>query len=133
MGFTCEIEVEVEGGAEAERRGAARLMLAAESADEDGAAQTEAGSTLRLRFKSVDGLPESELSSLAAEFPGLAFTMRYLSLDGEFYGYAKAGAGGEAAESEDFGEGTREELGRRFDGDGIAFVKDRYGAGPSRR
>ena len=53
--------------------------------------------------------------------------MLYFSIDGEFFGYSRSGAGGEGAESEDFGEDTRETVGRRFDGNGIAFVRERYG------
>lgn len=127
MAFTCVNEVEIEGGSADERRKASELILAADSADEDSAFREERGSVLTLRFDSVDGLPEAELSSLAAGFPGLSFTMPYFSLDGEFFGYSRAGAGGEGAESEDFDEDTREAVGRRFDGDGLAFVKERYG------
>jgi len=127
MAFTCVNEVLIEGGSAEERRRAAELMLAADSADEDSGSSAEGGASLTLRFESVDGIPESELSSLADQFPGLSFTMLYFSLDGEFFGYAKAGAGGEAEESEDFDEDTREAVGKRYDGDGIAFVRARYG------
>jgi hypothetical protein len=127
VAFTCVNEIEIEGGSEEERRKAAKLILAADSADEDSASRAEGGASLTLRFESVDGLPEGELASLAAQFPGFSFTLAYFSLDGEFFGYAKAGAGGEAAESEDFDEGTRDAVGRRHDGDGIAFVRARFG------
>jgi hypothetical protein len=127
MAFTCVNEIGIEGGSEAERRRAAELILAADSADEDSASRDEGGAFLALRFESVDGLPESELASLASGFPGLSFTMLYFSIDGEFFGYSKAGACGEAAESEDFDEDTRDAVGKRYDGDGIAFVRARFG------
>jgi hypothetical protein len=133
MAFSCVNEVGIEGGSAEERRKAAELILAADSADEDSASRAEGGAGLTLRFESRDGLPEDQLSSLAAQFPGLSFAMLYFSLDGEFFGYAKAGAGGEAAESEDLDEEARDAVGRRNDGDGIAFVRERYGLGPSRR
>jgi hypothetical protein len=133
MAFNCVNEIEIEGGSEGERRKAAELILAADSADEDSAVRGERGSVLILRFESRDGLPEAELASLGAQFPGLSFTMLYFSLDGEFFGYAKAGAGGEAAESEDLDEEVRAEVGERKDGDGIAFVRERFGLGPSPR
>ena len=63
---------------------------------------------------------------MAPQFPGLAFTLAYFSLDGEFYGYAKAGTEGSAAESSDFAEDTRDIVGRRYDGDRIAFVRAVY-------
>jgi hypothetical protein len=127
MAFTCVNEARIEGGSEEERRRAATLVLAADSADEDSASRKEDESSLTLRFESVDGLPEAELTSLAEQFPGLSFTMIYFSLDGEFFGYSRSGAGGEGAESEDFDEDTREAAGKRYDGDGIAFVRARYG------
>jgi hypothetical protein len=127
MAFTCVNEIEIDGGSEDERRRASDLILAADSADEDSASREERDLVLTLRFGSADGLPEEELASLAAQFPGLSFTLAYFSLDGEFFGYARAGAGGEAAESEDFDELTRDAVGRRHDGDGIAFVRERFG------
>jgi hypothetical protein len=126
MAFCCVNEVEIVGGSDEERRRAAAIILASESVDEESASRGERGAILSLRFESRDGLPEAELSSLADQFPGLSFTMLYFSLDGEFFGYAKAGAGGEAAESEDFDELTRDEAGKRNDGDGIAYVRARY-------
>jgi hypothetical protein len=125
--FSCINEIEIRGGTEEERAEAAKLVFASDSADEDSGSSRTGDMALVLRFESVDGLPEAELAAIAAEFPGLSLTLAYFSLDGEFYGYARAGAGGEAAESEDFEEGTREEVGKDHDGDGIAFVKARYG------
>ncbi len=128
MGFTCMNEIEIRGGTEAERGAAASLILAVETVDEESASREERASSLDLRFESVDGLPEDEVAAIAPQFPSLSFTLVYYSLDGEFYGYARSGAGGEAAaESEDFGEGTRDEIGRRHDGDGLAFVRAAYG------
>jgi hypothetical protein len=135
MGFSCDCELEVDGGAEEERRKAAAIVLASDSVDEDSASQREtarmpsgpAGPTrLVMRFRSADGIPEGELAPIAELFPGLSLTLAYFSLDGEFFGYARSGAAGEAAESEDFAEDTRETVGRRHDGDGIAFVRERY-------
>jgi hypothetical protein len=126
MGFTCDNEIEIYGGSEDERRRVAALILALDSVDEDSSSREERGQVLLLRFKSVDGLPESELAGFAAQFSSLSFTLVYFSLDGEFFGYAKAGAAGDGAESEDFADGTRETVGKDHDGDGIAFVRSRY-------
>jgi hypothetical protein len=134
MAFTCINEIEISGGGEKERGAAAALVLATESADEDSASRAEAESRLVLRFESVDGLPEEELASIAPQFPGLSFTLVYFSLDGEFFGYARAGelwpdgALGPSAEAEsaDLDDDARDMVGRRHDGDGIAFVKERY-------
>ncbi|MGA2547097.1 MAG: AraC family transcriptional regulator [Rectinemataceae bacterium] len=131
MVFTCVDEIEISGGSEEERRRAAALILAAESVDEGRASRRETlqargaqpRPSLLLRLESVDGLPEEEIQALAPQFPDLSFTLVYFSLDGEFFGYAKVGAAGGAAESEDFAEDTREIVGRRHDGDGIAFVR----------
>jgi hypothetical protein len=132
MAFTCMDDIEISGGSEEERRKAAAIILAAESVDEGTVSQRETvhakietGSppSLLLRFESVDGLPEEDLQALVPLFPALSFTLVYFSLDGEFYGYAKAGAAGSAAESRDFAEDTRDIVGRRYDGDRIAFVR----------
>jgi hypothetical protein len=133
MAFTCLNELEISGGSEEDRRAAAGLVLAVGCVDEAGASRRELpdspgrGPSLLLRFESRDGLPEEDIAGLAPHFPALAFLLRYFSLDGEFYGYARAGAGGEAAESEDLFEDARELVGRRHDGDALAFVKERYG------
>ena len=135
MTFTCDCEIEISGGTEEDRQKAAALLLAVDSVDENSvsrreAAQKERGNsgsrTLVLRFESVDGLPEDELVSIAPQFPDLSLTLIYFSLDGEFFGYARAGAVGPAAESEDFAEDTRDIVGRRHEGDGIAFVRQAY-------
>lgn len=127
MAFTCIDDIEIRGGAEDERRKAAAIILAAECVDEDSASRAERPDRLVLRLESVDGLPEDELAELAAQFPGLSFTLAYISLDGEFYGYTKVGPEGAGAESEDFADDTRDLIGRRHDGDVIAFVKATYG------
>jgi hypothetical protein len=131
MAFTCRNEIVIRGGSEEERRRAAALILAVDSVDEDSASRDERPQALVLRLESVDGLPEDELRALAPQFPELSFTLIYFSLDGEFYGYARlqpAGEGAaEAAESEDFGEDTRDLVGRRYDGDVIAFVRGAFG------
>jgi hypothetical protein len=129
MAFTCDNEIEIDGGDAAERRAAANLVLASESVDEDSARRVESGGSLILRATSVDGLPEEELASLAIQFPGLSLTLVYFSKDGEFYGYAKAGPEESAAESDDFDEDTLDLVGRRHDGDGIAFARSRYSLG----
>jgi hypothetical protein len=126
MSFTCENEIVISGGTEEERVAATRLLLAADSIDEDSVSSEDGEATMVLRCESVDGLPESEARSLAVQFPELSFLMAYFSKDGEFYGYARAGKAGEAAESADFEEGTLEEVGRRYGGDGLAFVRDLY-------
>jgi hypothetical protein len=126
MGFTCLNEIEIACGSEEERRRTADLVLAFDSVDEDSSSREERGQIIVLRFESVDDLPEDELALLAAQFPDLSFTLVYFSLDGEFFGYAKTGASGTAADSEDFAEDTRDIVGRRYDGDGIAFVRARY-------
>jgi hypothetical protein len=126
MAFTCENEIEIVGGAAEERERAASLVLALECVDEGSASRADSPGALTLRFGSSDGLPEGELPSIAAQFPGMAFTLAYFSLDGEFYGYARAGEGGEAAESEDLDEAAREAVGARHEGDVIAFVRERY-------
>ena len=126
MTFTSLNEIELRGGTVEERRAAATLILAADSADEDGASREEADGSLILRFQTVDGLPEEDLRSIAPQFPALSFTLVYFSLDGEFYGHSKAGAAGEAAESADLTNDDREAVGRRHDGDGIAFVRACY-------
>lgn len=143
MAFTCVNEIEISGGSAEERGAAAALVLAVDCADEDSASREEVaagargagprgagrgGDALVLRFESADGIPEDELLAIAPQFPGLAFSLVYFSLDGEFYGCARAGA---AAESADFDEGTRELVGRRYEGDGIAFAKAALGLEPS--
>ena len=127
--FVCENEIEIIGGTEAERGRAAGLILVLDCVDEDSSTSSESAgpaASLVLRFKSVDGLPEEELVALAPQFPELSFTLVYFSLDGEFFGYARSGAGGQAAESDDLDEAARELVGRRHDGDGLAFVRARY-------
>jgi hypothetical protein len=126
MSFSCDCELEITGGAEADRRAAARVVLAADCVEE-GPAPREKPSALVFRFRSVDGLPEDELKSAAPQFPGLHFTLAYFSKDGEFYGYARMGAAGGEAESEDFDDSTLETLTSEYDGDGIDFVKAVYG------
>lgn len=79
-----------------------------------------------LRFESENGLPEDELQAIATQFPSLDFTLVYYSMDGEFYGWAAAGTQGSSSESEDFDEDTRDLIGHRHLGDGIAFVKERF-------
>lgn len=136
MVFTCSNEIEISGGSQADRLAAAALILAIDSVDEStaksrGAEESGAGGESRpvllVTLESVDGLPEKELGAIAAQFPALAFTLVYYSRDGEFYGYAKAGAEGDAAESEDFAEDTADTVGRRYDGDRLGFVRATYG------
>jgi hypothetical protein len=135
MGFTCISELEISGGTESDRRAAAALVLASDSVDEDSASREERASSLVLRFESVDGLPEEELVTIAPQFSELSFLLVYFSRDGEFYGYARRGArveGAESAaleeaESADLEEADLESIGRRHDGDGIAFAKERFG------
>jgi hypothetical protein len=132
MGFTCINEIEISGLAEEDRRAAAKLLLAADYANDAAASlqdsqRAAAEPSLVLRFESADGLPEEEIATVAAQFPGLSIALAYFSLDGEFYGYARAGSSGVGAESEDFEEDTREVVGRRYDGNAIAFVKARFG------
>ncbi len=126
MTFTSLNEIEISGGSAEDRRAAAALVLAADSADEDGATTEGGDGFLRIRFGSVDGLPEDELAALAPQFPALGFTLVYFSLDGEFYGHARAGAAGDTAESADLTDDDREAVGRRHDGDGLAFVRACY-------
>lgn len=126
MGFTSTNGIEIRGGLAGDRRRAAELLLASESAGEEGVSQSETEASLFLRFESSDDLPEGQMAELAAQFPELSFELVYFSLDGEFYGYAKCGAEGEAAESEDFEDNTRDLVARRHDGDRIAFVRARF-------
>ncbi len=126
MGFTSTNGIEIRGGFASDRRRAAEILLAAESAHEDGVSERETESSLYLRYDSSDDLPEGQMAELAAQFPELSFELAYFSLDGEFYGYAKCGAEGEAAESEDFEEDTRDLVARRHDGDRLAFVRARF-------
>jgi hypothetical protein len=126
MGFTCQNEAELAGGSAEERRKAAALLLAVDCVDEDTAYRKESELSLLVGFDSRDGLPEEELSSIAGQFPSLSLVLVYFSLDGEFYGYARSGGGKEEAESEDFAEGTREEIAARYEGDTLGFVRGRY-------
>jgi hypothetical protein len=131
MAFSCDCEIEIEGGTAEERLKAAALVLAFESIDKDSASQKEIhrdgiAASLLLDLKSVDGLPEENIEVLTPQFPSLSFTLVYFSHDGEFYGYARAGGGEKAAESEDFAEDTRDIVARRHDGDRIAFVRAAY-------
>jgi hypothetical protein len=126
VAFTSLNEIEIVGGTAEGRRAAAALFLASDSADEDSAAREDRSSFLVVRFESVDGLPEEDLQALAPQFPDLSFTLVYFSQDGEFYGYAKAGAEGSAAESDDFAEDASDTVARRHDGDRIAFVRELY-------
>jgi hypothetical protein len=129
MGFSCRNEVAIAGGKADERNKAAALIAAEESVDEDSLSREEGDGYLSLRFESVDGMPEEEISILAAQFPELAFTLVYFSRDGEFCGYAKAGreSAFSGAESEDLDEAALGEVGSRYDGDGLAYVRARYG------
>jgi hypothetical protein len=127
MGFTCDDEFEIRGGSAEDRRAAAALIIALDCVDEDSVSRAERDEALVLRLKSVDGLPENELMALAPQFPALSFTLVYFSLDGEFFGYARAGASGEGGDSEDFAEDTRDQVARRYDGDRIAFVRASFG------
>jgi hypothetical protein len=127
MSFTCDCVLEIGGGNAADRRAAASLILAAECIDESGAARHEGSSSLDLRFKSLDGLPEDELAAIAPHFPELVLALVYFSRDGEFCGYARSGAAGEAAESEDLDAGALETLDSDYDGDGIAFARAAFG------
>lgn len=135
MTFTCSNEIEVVGGTEAERAAAVALVLAVDSVDEATVSTRKVERAgpgevprpfLLARFDSIDGLPEEELGPIAALFPSLAFTLVYYSQDGEFYGYARAGAGDNDAASEDFAADTADIVGRRYDGDRLAFVKERF-------
>jgi hypothetical protein len=130
MGFSCENEIVISGGTGEERGRAASLLLAAETIDEDSVSRKGLPEALVLRCESVDGLPEEEVLALSAQFPELDVLIVYFSKDGEFYGYTRSGPAS-AAESADFEEGTLDEVGRRHDGDGIAFVRERYGLGRS--
>ena len=129
MGFTSNNEIVISGGKSDERGQAAAALLASESIDEDSATRRETADSLVLRFDSADGLPEGDIAALAPQFPGLSFSLVYFSLDGEFYGYSTAGAQGDAADSEDFAEDTRDLVARRHDGDRMAFVKERFSLG----
>jgi hypothetical protein len=126
MAFTSIDEIVIGGGSVEDRRRAAALILAADSIDDGAASREEGPELLALRFESVDDLPEEAIQALSPQFPSLSFTLVYCSLDGEFFGYAKAGPSGAASESEDFSEGTRDAIGRRYDGDVIAFVRATY-------
>jgi hypothetical protein len=129
MGFMCDNEIEIRGGEESDRRKAATLLSVLDIVDEDSLSQSESPGVLDLRFRSVDGLPEEEAMALVEQFPGVAVTLAYFSKDGEFFGYSRSGAGGEdcAADSADLEEKDLGEVGKRFEGDGIAFVRERYG------
>jgi hypothetical protein len=127
MAFNCDCELEIGGGTEADRRAAAGLVLAADCVDEGGASRNAGASSILLRFTSVDGLPEDELAAIMPQFPELSLALVYFSRNGEFYGYARMGAGGEASESEDFDEGTLETVAADYDGDGIVFVRTVFG------
>lgn len=126
MGFSCLNELELRGGSPKDREAAAALILALDSVDEEAAARTESADELTLRFPSVDDVPEGTVDDLSGRFPELALSLCYFSLDGEFYGYALRGPAGSGGDSADFGEDTRAEVGTRYDGDGIAFVKATY-------
>jgi|GEM_PF-3509714 len=130
MSFTCDCELEVAGGEPEDRSAAARIVLAADCVEEGDEALRTVDGAIAARFSCADGLPENELVSVAAQFPGLALTLAYFSRDGEFYGYAQALPGGESAESADFDDRTFESLTSEYSGDGIAFVRASFGLGP---
>jgi hypothetical protein len=129
MGFVCENEIVIRGGEESNRRKAAALLFVLDIVDEDSQSQEERSDALKLRFRSIDGLPEEEAMALVEQFPGIAVSLVYFSKDGEFFGYARSGAGGDdcAADSADLEEKDLDELGRSFNGDSIAFVRERFG------
>jgi hypothetical protein len=129
MAFACENEIEIRGGEADDRRKAADLLFVLDIVDESSKSQRESPDALELRFQSVDGLPEEEAMALVEQFPALDVTLVYFSKDGEFFGYARSGPGGSdcAADSADLGEKDLDELGRSFNGDGIAFVRERFG------
>jgi hypothetical protein len=131
MSFTCDCELQIDGGGAADRRAAADIVLAAECVRDGGATRRETADSLAVRFPSEDGLPEDELAAAAPQFPGLSFTLVYFSRDGEFYGYARASEKGEADESEDLDESALETLGSKYGGNGIAFVRAAFGLEPS--
>ena len=126
MGFSCECELRVRGGTAEERRSAADILLSAAYILEEGSGRSESPDFLRLTFGTMDGLPEEELELLWQQFPALSLVLSYVSMDGEFFGMSSRDPEGAANESEDFDEGTREEIGRRFDGNALAFVRSRY-------
>lgn len=126
MGFTCENEIEIKGGTPKDREAAALLILAAESIDEGSAKRSEGPESLVLRCLSADGIPEEETVNLAGQFPGLSLSIVYFSKDGEFYGFARTGSGGDAAESSDLEAADLDEVGKAHGGDGISFVKARF-------
>jgi hypothetical protein len=129
MGFVCENEIVIRGGEENDRRKAADLLFVLDIVDEGSKSQEEKPDALKLCFKSVDGLPEEEAMALVEQFPGIAVSLVYFSKDGEFFGYARSGAGGDdcAADSADLEGKDLDELGRNFNGDSIAFVRGRFG------
>ena len=131
MGFSCENELRVLGGATSDRQAAAALIGADAGIDEESLTRETAEASLVLRFRSLDSVPEELVASVAAEFPALTLTLAYFSKDGEFFGYARlghgAGGAGNEADSEDFDDHTLDEVGRRYGGDGTAFVRARFG------
>jgi hypothetical protein len=127
MGFVCENEIALKGGTETDRKKSAEILSALDIVDEGTLVREEKPSVLVLRFASVDGLPEEEAMGLAAEFPGLGVSLVYFSKDGEFFGFSRSGPDGDAAESADLEPKDLDEVGMKHDGDGIAFVKERFG------
>lgn len=129
MGFICENKVEIRGGEEVDRRKAAMIVTALDIVDDGSLSQEEKADALELRFQSVDGLPEEEAMALVEQFPGIAVSLVYFSKDGEFFGYARSGSGGSdcAADSADLEAKDLDEVGKNFNGDGISFVRQRFG------
>ena len=131
MSFSCLNEIEIRGGSEEDRRRAASVLSSADYVDDESLSSSASAERLLLRYESLDGLPGDELAALGRQFPELSFLLVYASLDGEFFGMERSGSGGEAVESADFDDDTRELIGRRFDGDAVAFVRSRYSLGTS--
>jgi hypothetical protein len=131
MVFTALNEVRIAGGEAAERRAALRLLVAhewgCEPPDEAEAQELEDGG-LRIRFASLDSLPEEELRGLALDFPELLLELVYVSVDGEFLGSLSGKAGELREESLDFEEGEGASLEKKTEDELLAWARSKLPA-----
>ncbi len=136
MAFTSSNEITISGGSESDRRQAFAMLLAAdwglEPATEDDI-ETLEGGALRLRFDSLDALPEDEIRNIAPQFPDLDFLLLYLSLDGEFFGFLRARGAESAEESADFPEGELERIEKSEEAAPLSYVRRHYEGNPAIR
>ena len=134
MPFSCSNEVLVSGGDPADRRRALAMLAAADWGLEPVAAEDAeavSGLTDRLRFGSLDAIPEDEIRNIAPQFPDLDFLLLYLSIDGEFFGFLRIRGTDAVEESADFPDGDGPEIERIEEAQPLGQVRRFYAGNPA--